>query len=116
MAHGSRSERSERQPGICTGTEDQLMSLDALGKPVVAAKAAKASNAGSSRLKGGSSTCHSAPSQKQKGSASGNKSTAASQGTAVKQRVRSDSSFTGEQILNTIDSPCTHPLVPSSAI
>ena len=72
--------------------EDQLMSLDAAGKPVAVAKPASAKAAANapSKIKTSSSTSQSLPSQKQKGSASGNKSTAASQrpssGKAVKDR------------------------------
>ncbi len=59
------------------------MSLDASGKPVVLAKPAKAAASAPSKLKASSSTSQSLPSQKQKGTASGNKSTAASQKPAL---------------------------------
>ncbi|KAA6418788.1 MAG: helicase SWR1 [Trebouxia sp. A1-2] len=61
--------------------EDQLMSLDASGKPVVVARpaSAKAGSSLPSRIKTSSSTSHSMPGSKPKGSASGNRSTAGSQ-------------------------------------
>ncbi|KAL0045751.1 hypothetical protein WJX82_003498 [Trebouxia sp. C0006] len=61
--------------------EDQLMSLDASGKPVVAARPASAKPGSSvpSKIKTSSSTSHSLPGSKPKGSASGNRSTAGSQ-------------------------------------
>jgi len=57
------------------------MSLDASGKPVVVARPASA-KPGSSvppKIKTSSSTSHSVPGSKQKGSAAGNRSTAGSQ-------------------------------------
>ena len=61
--------------------EDQLMSLDASGKPVVVARPASAKPGSSmpSKIKTSSSTSHSVPGSKPKGSASGNRSTAGSQ-------------------------------------
>lgn len=57
------------------------MSLDASGKPVVAARPASAKPGSSvpSKIKTSSSTSHSLPGSKPKGSASGNRSTAGSQ-------------------------------------
>ncbi|KAL0041297.1 hypothetical protein WJX77_011458 [Trebouxia sp. C0004] len=61
--------------------EDQLMSLDASGKPVVVARPASAKPGSSmpSKIKTSSSASQSVPGSKPKGSASGNRSTAGSQ-------------------------------------
>lgn len=67
--------------GLALCADGQLMSLDASGKAVIAAKAAapRANNAGPSKTKLSSSTSHSRPSKQRPSSASGNRSTAASQ-------------------------------------
>lgn len=83
--HGSHpispDETSSQKHHITADEEDQLMSLDASGKPVVVARpaSAKAGSSLPSRIKTSSSTSHSMPGSKPKGSASGNRSTAGSQ-------------------------------------